>query len=43
MLDNTTVTNVNVEQGCSQTKFRVIGNSNKLIYFHAVDFLTLQH
>ena len=42
MLDNTTVTNVNVN-GCSQTKFRVIGNSNKLIYFHVVDFLTLQH
>ena len=34
---------VDVEQGCSKTKLRIVGNNNKLFYFHAVDFLSLQH
>ena len=37
----TNVTSVNEEQGCSLTKLRIVGNNNKLIYFHVVDFLFL--
>ena len=32
---------VDVEQGCSKTKLRIIGNNNKLFYFRIVDFLFL--
>ena len=37
------VTSVNAEQGFSQTNVRIVGNSKKMIYFHVVDFSTLQH
>ena len=35
------VTSVDVEQGCSQTKLRIVGNNNKLFYFHTLDFTKL--
>ena len=37
------VTSIVVEQGSFQTELRIVGNSNKLVYFHHVDFKNLQH
>ena len=31
------VTSIVVEQGSFQTELRIVGNSNKLVYFHHID------
>ena len=42
LLDQVTVTSIVVEQGSFQTELRIVGNSNKLVYFHHVDFKNLR-
>ena len=37
------VTSIVVEQGSFQTELRIVGNSNKLVYFLHIDFKNLQH
>ena len=37
------VTSIVVEQGSFQTELRIVGNSNKLVYFRHIDFKNLQH